>query len=167
MQRRTRNTKMWEYLERSGVLENGTDEQIKIAKRSYRKKYLLEYKQKQRKIKPEYHIIFSKGNGEYEKVNRAAKLHSMTITGFVHSAVLAYISNTYVVPDKLQIARLEQLLSECLNEIKTIVHIKEKYFWERDRKIDAIEKRIEKLEDQINEVLRNPPLLHDRQNQIA
>jgi len=164
--RRNRNSKLWEYLVSVGV-DTGSDEEIKSAKRAYRKKYLLNYKQKQRTVKPEYAVKFSKGNGEYEKVNRAAKMHSMTITGFIHSTVLAYISNTYVVPDRTQVAHLEQLLSDCLNEIKTIARPKEKYFWDRERKFEAIEKRIEKLEIQINEVFRNPPLLHDRQNKIV
>ena len=166
--RRNRHSKLWEYLESTGVLEKGSDEEIKAAKRAYRKRYFLEYKQKQRRFKPEYTIKFSKGNGEYASVTAAAKRHNLTITAFIHSATLAYLRNTYLVPDRIQIARLELLLSECLNEIKTIVKPKEKFFWERDRKLDAIEKRIEKLEVQINEVFRNPPLFsHDRQNQIA
>lgn len=164
--RKNRNSKMWEYIVSVGA-ENGTHEEIKSAKHAYRKAYFLTYKQRQRKVKPEHAVKFSKSNGEYERVKRAAKLHSMTITGFIQSAVLSYIGNTYIVPDKAQVARLEQLLSECLNEIKTIIRPREKYFWERERRLEAIEKRIEKLEVQINEVFRNPPMLHDRQNKTA
>jgi len=165
--RRNRHSKLWEYLESTGVLEKGSDEEIKAIKRAYRKKYFLEYKQKQRSSKPGYTINFSKGNGEHASVTAAAKRHNLTVTAFIHSATLAYLRNTYIVPDRIQIARLELLLSECLNEIKTIVKPKEKFFWERERKFDAIEKRIEKLETQINEVFRNPPMLsNDRQNQI-
>ncbi len=167
MRRNNRNSKLWEYLESTGVLEKGNDEEIKAAKKAYRKQYYLLYKQKQRVNKPEYIIHFSKENGEHGRITLAAKQHKMTITAFVHSASLAYLSNTFVVPDSHQIARLELLLSECLNEIKTIVHTKEKYFWEREQRLERIEKRIEKLEGQINEVFRNPPLLHDHKNQIA
>ena len=56
-------------------------------------------------------------------------------------------------------AKLEQLLADCLNEVQTIVRQKEKYVWERERKFETIEKRIEKLESQINDVFRNPPTL--------
>jgi len=167
MRRSNRNSKLWEYLESTGVLEKGSDEEIKEAKRVYRKKYLLLYKQKQRTKKPEYVIVFSKENGEHERISEAAKRHKMTVTAFVHSASLAYLSNTYVVPDRLQIARLEQLLSDCLNEIKAIIRPKERFFWERDQRLERIEKRIVQLELQINEVFRNPPLLHDRENKIA
>lgn len=165
--RRNRNSKMWEYLESTGVLEKGSDVEIKAAKRAYRKEYFLLYKRNQRIKKPEFIITFSKESGEFDKITRAAKRHKMTVTGFVHSASLSYLTNTYLVPDRLQIARLEQLLSEALNEIKTIVHAKEKHFWEREQRLERIEKRIEKLEGQINEVFRNPPLLHDHKNQIA
>ena len=168
MRRNNRNGKLWEYLESAGVLEKGSDEEIKVAKKAYRKQYLLLFKQKQRIIKPEYIITFSKENGEYDRITLAAKRHKMTVTAFVHSASLAYLSNAFVVPDRLQIARLELLLSEALNEIKTIVKPKEKFFWEREQRLERIEKRIEKLEVQIDEVFRNPPLIsHDRQNQIA
>jgi hypothetical protein len=166
--RRNRHSKLWEYLEASGVLEKGSDEEIKAVKRAYRKKYFLEYKKKQRSSKPEYTIKFSKSNGEHATVTLAAKRHKLTVTAFIHSATLAYLRNSYIVPDRIQIARLELLLSECLNEIKTLVKPKKRFFWEREQKFERIEKRIEKLEVQINEIFRNPPMLsNDRQNQIA
>ena len=157
--RKNRHSKLWDYLESTGVLEKGSEDEIKNVKKEYRKKYFFDYKKKQRSTKPEYTINFSKDNGEYESVVRGAKRHKMTITAFIHSSTLAYLQNTYIVPDKLQIAKLEQLLSDCLNEIKTIIRPKEKYAWERERKFEDIEKRIEKLEKQISDVFRNPPLL--------
>ena len=166
-----RNSKMWEYLESLGILERGTVEEIEAAKKTYRKKYLLEFKQKQRSHKPEFTINFSKDKGEFEKVEREAKKHQLTITSFIHLATLAYINQTYLVPNTQQIAQLEQVLSDCLNEIQTIVKFKEKYHWERDKKLETIEKRIEKLEQQIVEVFRHPPLLsntsHDHQNKVT
>jgi len=168
MSKNRHNKGMWEYLESVGVLEKGTDEEIKAAKRTYRKKYLLAFKQKQRAFKPEFIVNFSKENGEYERITRAASLHKTSVSGFVHLAALAYISQAYIVPDRMQVARLEQLLRECLNEIKTLVKAKEHFFWDREQKLSSIEKHIEKLEVQIGEVFRNPPLLsHDRQNKVA
>ena len=166
MSKNRHNKAMWEYLESVGVLENGSDEEIKAAKHAYRKQYLLAFKRKQRLHRPEYGVNFSKTNGEYERIEKAAESHKMTVTGFIRSAALSYIEKRYLVPDRGQIARLEQLLSECLNEIKTIVHSKEWFFWEREKKLESIEKRIEKLETQINDFFRNPPLLtnHDSQN---
>ena len=167
MSKNRTNKGLWEYLEATGVLEKGTDEEIKAVKHAYRKKYLLTFKQRQRAIKPEYTINFSKKTGEYDRVAQAATRHNMSLTAFTRSSVLAYLDRTYVVPNSAQIARLEQNLSECLNEIKTITQTKEKYFWEREQKLEAIEKRIEKLEVQINTIFRTPPLFNDRQNKIA
>jgi hypothetical protein len=147
-----------DYLDSLGILEQGSDAEIKAAKHAYRKHYLLAFKRKQRAARPEFTVNFSKDNGEYERIERAAKRHTMTVTAFVHSAALAYIDNTFLVPNREQVARLEQILSQCLNEIKTITSKKEKFFWEQEKKLDAIEKRIEKLEEQINNVFRNPPL---------
>ena len=161
---------MSEYLESVGILEKGSPEEIETAKKAYRKNYLLSYKQKQRSRKPEFTINFSKDKGEFGKVEKEAKRHDLAITGFIHFATLAYINQTYLVPNALQISKLEQVLSDCLNEIQSIVRFKEKYHWERNSKLEAIEKKIEKLEKQIDEIFRHPPLCnqpHDRQNQIA
>ena len=159
---------MWEYLESVGVLEKGSDAEIKAAKKAYRKKYLLEYKQTQRIKKPEYTINFKKDNGEYSRILLAAKRHHMTISAFLRLAVIAYLNRTYIVPDPLQVVRLEQLLSDCLNEIKSIIKPREKYFWEREQRIELIEKSIQRLEAKVNDLFRNPTLLtHDNQNQIA
>ena len=167
---RKNNSKMWEYLGLSGVLEKGTAEEIETAKKAYRKNYLLSYKQKQRSRKPEFTISFSKEKGEFGKVEKEAKKHDLAITGFIHLATLAYINQTYIVPNALQLSKLQQVLSDCLNEIQSIVRFKEKYHWERNSKLEAIEKRIEKLEKQIDEIFRHPPLCtlqHDNKDQVA
>ncbi len=167
--KRTRKHKgaIWDYLETSGVLENGTDEEIKAAKKAYRKGYYLSYKRNQRANKPEFIINFSSENGEYSKVKMAAKHHKMTVTAFIRSSVLAYLQQRFLVPNAFQVAHLEETLSQCLNEIQKLVGAKEKYYWSREEKFEAIEKRIEKLEYDIDQVFRNPPLLHhDNQNQI-
>ena len=161
------NNGLWEYLERSGVLEKGTDAEIKIAKQAYRKEYLLKYKQNQRSHKPEFTISFSQENGEFNKVEHAAIRHKMAITGFIRSAVMAYIDQSFIVPDSTQVVHLEQILSECLNQIQSIVKTRERFHWERDQKFDAIEKIIVRLENQVNEMFRNPPMnQHDCQSKI-
>jgi hypothetical protein len=158
---------MWDYLESSGVLEKGTDEEIKAAKRTYRKGYMLNYRRNQRTHKPEFIVNFSNEKGDYQRVESAAKRHKMTITAFIRSAVLAYLEQSFIVPNQDQVVALEQILSQCLNEIQSIVKVRERYHWEREQKFEAIEKRIEKLEFEINQVFRNPPLLqHDSQSQI-
>ncbi len=154
---------MWDYLESIGILEHGTDSQIKEAKKVYRKNYLLKYKQTQRANKPEFNISFSDKNGEYARVKTSAVKHNLTVTSFIKKAVLAYIENKYVVPNNDQISRLEQVLSECLNEVQKIVKTKERFLFDREDKYKAIEKRIEKLEAEIDGIFRHPPLANDCQ----
>ena len=152
---------MWDYLESIGVLEKGTDEEIKYAKRAYRKHYILDYRRKQRVGKPEFNVCLSKSNGDYFMISSAAKQHRMTITAFLRASALAYTNKTFIVPDRLVLAELKLLLSQCLNEIQTIVKQKEKYFWGKDEKLKDIEKRIEKLESEINEKLKQPLTLEE------
>ena len=152
---------MWAYLNAVGVLEKGTEDEIKTAKRAYRKDYLLNYRRRQRNDRPEFTVWLSKDNGDYSRISVAAKQHGMKITTFLRSSALAYINKTYIVPDRLLLAELKQLLSQCLNEIQTIVKQKEKYFWGKEEKLKDIEKRIEKLESEINEKLRQPNTLED------
>jgi len=162
-----KKSNIWYYLDALGVLENGTDEEIKAAKKAYRKDYFLRYKQHQRANKPEFTINFSNENGEYKKVKREAEKHRMTVTAFIRSATLAYLNQSFLVPNPDQVATLEQTLAECLNEIQKLVGEKERYSWSRDEKFSAIEKRIEKLESDIESIFRNPPLIkNDSQNQI-
>jgi hypothetical protein len=166
MRKLKQNSHIWQYLNNAGVLENGTKEQINAAKRAYKKKYLLTYKQQQRREKQEYIILLSKENGEYNIVSIAAKKHSMSVTAFLKTATLAYINQYYIVPDRVQLGKMEQLLAQCLNEVQAITRTKEKYSWEREQKYEAIEKRIIRLESEIREVLSNPPLASKNDSQI-
>jgi hypothetical protein len=152
---------IWAYLDAVGVLGKGSDEEIKAAKRTYRKEYILNYRRKQRIGKPEFIIWFSKSNSDYSRISIAAKQHRMTITTFIRYAALAYVNKIYIVPNKLQLAELEQLLARCLNEVQQIVRRKEKYHWEREQKFEIIEKRIGKLEYEITEILKKPITIED------
>jgi hypothetical protein len=150
------NNGLWNYLDSVGILEKGTDAEIKAAKKAYWKEYITKYKRNQRTHTPEFNVGFSSEKGEFSRIQQASKAHKMTITGFIKTAALSYLDYTFIPPNPGQIARLEQVLSECLNQIQTITKTKEKYFWDRGQKYEAIEKRIEKIENSINEIFRRP-----------
>ncbi len=158
MRKVPRNSKMWDFLNASGVLVNGTDEQIKSAKKQYRKNYLLEYKRKQRSNSPEFGVYFSKENGEFKMVQRSAMEHKKTIPGFIKASVLAYINKAYIVPDRDQVAKLEELLANCFNEIQAFAKANKTLYWQQ---YEDIQKRIEKLEREVAEVLRQPKSIED------
>lgn len=155
------NSELWLYLDALGILETGTAEEIKAAKKLYRKNYLLKYKQHQRALRPEFTIPLSKDNGDYALISASAKKHKMSIVAFIRSAAKSYINKTYIVPDKYQVAEIEQSLANCLNEIQTIAGRKERLFFDREQKYQLIEKRIEKLSNEINSILRYPSTIEE------
>jgi hypothetical protein len=148
-------TNIWAYLESAGVLD-GTDAEIKAAKRVYMRNYFKKYRRTQRQERPEFTISFSRKSGDYGKIALGAKKHHMPITAFVRVAALSYLDRSFIVPNANQIARLEQLLMSCLNEVQKITRTKERYQWERERKYDAIAEQINALETEIRNVLRFP-----------
>jgi len=156
--REQKNSKggLWSYLEALGILENGSDEEIKRAKKAYRKIYFTKHKRIQRASQKEFTLRFSKENEEFAKLDFLAKQHKMKTIKFIKSAVMAYINQTYIVPDRLQIATLEQLLSQCLNEIQRIVKQKERFRYEREQKYEIIEGKIAQLENEMHRVLKCP-----------
>ncbi|MBI4946485.1 MAG: hypothetical protein HY840_08805 [Bacteroidetes bacterium] len=152
-----KNTSLWAYLDSVGVLENGTEEEIKQAKKQYWKKYFLQYKQNRRKDRPEFPIGLSKKNGEYERIKRAASSHNMTTSSFLKKSALAYINKVYLVPDRQQVSGIEQMLSQILNEVRQ----------RKNLPYMEIEKRIEAIEMKVDKLLRHPPEIiatinHDR-----
>lgn len=161
MSKKNKKGGIWGYLEACGVLEKGTEDDIKTAKKTYRKIYLKNYRKNQRKENPEYTVRLSKSKGDYHKIINAAKKHKMPVSAFISISALSYINQTYIYPDRLILAELKQLLSNCLNEIQIIVKQKERYFWGKEQKFKDIEKRIEKLELEINNKLTQPYLLEE------
>lgn len=151
------DTNLYAYLESVGVLEHGTEAEIKAAKRAYWKSYYARYRKAVRAENPEYSVALSRKNGEYGKIALAARKHHMPVTTFIRTAALAYLDRSYIVPNPDQIARLEQHLMNCLNEVQAIVRVKEKYHWEREQKLDAIAERISRLETEIRAALCFPP----------
>lgn len=151
-----RSSPLWEYLDASGVLENGTDEEIKAVKREYRKKYLLNYKRTKRNDNKEYTISFKKGSREHSLLIKNAKVHSLTVPTFLYQSAIAYIEQKYLVPNPYQVAEMEQMISECLNEIRAIATRRDRFFWDAEMKLERVEKRIIQLEESVNQLFRNP-----------
>ncbi len=163
--RKIKDNGLRSYLNARGILENGTDEEIRIAKRDYWKTYYTEYRRTQREEKPEYSVSLSRKNGEFGKIELGAKRHGMSVTEFLRAATLAYLEKSFVLLAPDQIARIEQSLMNCLNEISAITYTKERFQWEREKKFDAIAERITTLETEIRQALCFPTeLKNDHQD---
>lgn len=161
---------MWDYLDKSGVLEWGTDEQIKQAKKEYRKRYLSEYKRAQRTRRKEFVISLDVINGEFSKIRKASATHNRSIPEFIKLAVLAYLDQRFLVPNPYQVARLEQMLAQILNEVHVILENDGNFYGNNNITLGILENRIEQLENEINRIFRNPELINshnDSQSKIA
>ncbi len=161
MQQKPNKEGIWAFLQGSGVLENGSPEEILEAKRRYWKQYIRDYRRKQRADKPEFIVWISKKNGDYSTVSSAARRHKMAITTFIRHAALAYIRKTYIVPDKSIVYELRQLLWDTLNEIQSIASKRERYLWGKEQKVKDVERQIEKLETQITNSFEHPITLEE------
>lgn len=145
-----------EYLDQSGVLVNGTDDEIKTVRRQYRKIYKTQHKRIERRENKEVSVLLSRSR-EYVRIASAAKKHTLSIPSFLKFSSLAYLDKTFIVPDREFVARLAQLLSDCLNEVQQIAQSKGRLPWHVEEKCDAIEKRIVQLEDEMKKLFSEPP----------
>ncbi len=157
--RSARHSGLWEYLEKSGVLVSGSDEEIKTVRREYRKIYLKQYKQQQRKHKPEFLVQLSR-DGELTTITAAAKKHRMSVTAFLRLATLSYISRVFLIPDRQLVGKLAGLLESCLNEVRAMTSVKTKQnSFLLEEKYDAIERRIIELQSELQKLFFHPALL--------
>lgn len=155
--KKSRKLGMWQYLESiPGLLETGDQNAITLAKKEWRKQYMKEYKRKQRSNLNEYYIPLVKGSPDHDTILKGAKKHDMSIPAMLRHSALAYLRNTYLIPHNAQMNHIEYLLNECLNEIQNISKRKEHFSFERETKIEDIEKCIDRMEREIAESLRKP-----------
>lgn len=155
MKRNQRNNGIWKYLDECGVLEDGTDQDIKRAKKEYRKLYKREYQRKYRANHPEFSISLTQD--EEAIITDAAKKHHRSRTAYLKEASLACTRKLYLVPNTNQLARFEQLLSLIHQEVKIIAQADTSPFDEKTS-YQGILRRIELLEQEVSKMLRQPPL---------
>lgn len=151
-----KNTGIWKYLEETGVLEHGTEAEIQAARKEYQKKYILQYKRKQRGEMKEYIVLLKKD--EQTLFKEAAQKHKTTIVRFLKTAALAYLEKKYIVPDQVQVAHLEQTLIQILNEIQALAKRNKILF---TLNIQEIEKKINRMETVVNDILRSPETIEE------
>ena len=108
MKRRVKQTsKLYAYLEKTNVL-SGTDEDIRAAKREYRRRYQAAWRKAKRAANQEITVTFSQQ--ELRTITQAAKRHRLARPRFVKLAALAYLNNSFVVPDILAVNSIQEYL---------------------------------------------------------
>lgn len=149
-------TNMMEYLESIGVLKQGNEEEIKRAKKEYRKQYFREHKRKMRKNRLEVTMHLNKANGDYDLIKSEAERHGMSIPTFIREATIAELHNTYIVPakDRETLVRFKLFFSKLLSVMKPI-------YKGDDERYRVMEKRIEAMQDRVIQAIEHPPTLQE------
>lgn len=151
-----RNTGLWEYVEQSGVLESGNDEAIEAVKKEYHRKYQREYRKQKRKDRPEVTITLPKPI--WLKLTHAAQRHHYSLPAFIKHAAVSYLDQTYLVPDREPVSRLEQYLRLCQTDLQIVAkHVHKREYAELYQLFTDLVERIQHIEEIVHQSLRHPP----------
>lgn len=118
MRKIPRNSKLWEYLNRTGVLEHGTSDDIAIAKKEFRKIYLSTYKKQSRTKKSEHTISLTPAERSIIEKNRSEQ--TLTLATLIKKSALAYLTQKPFFPYTQELAKVSQKLTEIELNIERI-----------------------------------------------
>lgn len=105
-----------DYLESTGVLEHGSDEDIAQSKKAYRKKYMRAYQKRRRREKKFTTVMLKKD--EYQRLYQEATAQKVSLAAFLRLAAFAYLDQLRLIPRTDTLIHIEQLLSLMYSEIK-------------------------------------------------
>ncbi len=155
--KRKPNTKasVFAFLKSSGVLENGTHEEIQRKREEYWNEYKRKWRKMKRKSEKEFTLSFSAE--DLKEISTEAKRHKLSRTKFIKQACMAYMNKRYIVPDAMEVKKISQLLSMTYNSIQEMFE---------ENKVDKstgqeILNRIFKLEREILPALQNPQSINE------
>lgn len=105
-----------QYLAQLGVLEHGSEEEIKQAKIEYRRAYQRFSKQRRRKERIEFQPAFAPEELNLLK-GKAAQAGS-SITRYIHDAALAYANRGILLPTSPTLEEVRLLLNQIYHLLK-------------------------------------------------
>lgn len=145
-----------DYLEQSGVLETGDAAAIEAVKQQYKRDYQAAYRRARRKSHPQTTVTLDQD--QWETLSEAAQRHHLSLPAFLRKAALAYLNQSYVVPDKRVIARLEQIISLMRTDTQIMArHISKQGYEDLAKLYPSLMERLIRLERQVSAALRQPP----------
>jgi uncharacterized protein (DUF1778 family) len=103
---------LYEYLEASGVLAEGTADEIRMAKEEYWKGVRKEWRHQQRKDCKSYTIFFTRQ--EVTAVAKAAEARNTSITRFIKAAALKTATGNLGIDQRI-IGQVREVLFETYN----------------------------------------------------
>jgi hypothetical protein len=146
-------TSLYEYLESSGVLDTGSDEAIADARKHYWKEYKARWRKQKRKEEKE--LTTSWTPNELKDLTNAARHHAMSRVAFIKSATIAYMQKSFIVPDKVGVRKIAQLLAMNYNLIQEMIEEKTISLQAGNPLLD----RITELEKSVRSILETPKSL--------
>ncbi len=143
-----------EYLFNSGVLENGTEEDIAEAKKAYRKKYLRAKKEeyKQTRIRKEI-LLLPK---EYSLLCKAAQKMGLKIAPYIKQAALSYTKKEFLLPSDSKVHDLEIAIRRIGNNINQVSFYVNYHKTVSQNEINALQYHLNQLEEEISKHFREP-----------
>lgn len=159
MRKLRHNTGLWQFLNRTGVLERGDKLEIENAKKEYRKIYLREYKRKHRQARKEYLISYT--SEEAKAIQKSASEHRISESQWIKRAAQAYSEQTFLVPDQEVLQKILQLTMLCRSQIAMVSQRDPQSWFSSNRNYKTLQKAIEKMEAEISNTYLKPPLLEE------
>ena len=109
---------LMDFLNKTGVLQRGSTEEIAQAKKEYRRYYMRKYKREQRGNKQE--LVLSISKEFYKLLNKEAKRHGISIPRFVVEIIRGYLYSVPVIHHPDQFAKIEIKIAQLHSELQFI-----------------------------------------------
>ena len=154
MKRRNKSSGVYAAL--APLLEKGaTEQELKSARKKYWAEYRKLWRQKSRMITKEVTITFDKS--EYKQITDGAIKHHKNRTKFLKLCIFAYLNQTFLLPNEIEVKRLSQTLGMMYFDMQVLMERKELNF---DFRTEILQ-RIEKIEQDVLITLHHPRLLEE------
>lgn len=150
-----KNSNLYHFLHKIGVLENGTPEEIQAARKEYWREYKRRWRKRRRRNEKE--ITISLCHEEWQLLSQEARCHKLSRTRFLKLACLAYMNKSFVVPDVMQIRHISQLLAMTYNSLQEMLD-ENKIAIDDGRKVQD---SVRRLEMNILPILHHPKSLEE------
>lgn len=146
---------IYSHLKTNGVLENGTHEEIQKVRNEYWKEYKRKWRVAKRRMDKEFTVSFN--SDELKILNQEAKRHHLSRTQFIKDTTFAYINNSFIVPDLIELKRISQILAMTYNSVQDLFDANKFNF---DLGRDLMES-INRLEREILPLIHHPKTIEE------
>lgn len=154
MKSRRNKCGVYQYLDRLGLLEKGSEDAIAAAKKEYWKQYKYAWLKNKRMNKA---LTIYLNDAEFALTNKYAHMHKRSNTRYVKDSAMAYMRQTFLVPDPIAVNVIKGLLTQILSQLKIVATDKRLSY----REVEDQLKHILALEAEILESLVNAKKISD------